>query len=273
MFELNSIYTPITALPNVKNNAYTEIIPCTALRPYIRCFWGTVCQMKNREIPVRPVIPDTCMDIIFNVNYTKNSNIGHFYTIDEHSYLSPVIDNNDKISIFGIRFYAWTAVLFADCPINSGEPYTDIDSIFRGLQKELEPILYDRIYIKDKITAAEKILMNRLNTNKINNNLMNGLFFIIKNNGNVKISDISSYTGISKRTLERIFRGNMGVSPKTIQTLIRYQLLWQDIYLHKHFDILDAVLKYGYFDQAHLLNDFKQKHSMTPKEALNFSLL
>ncbi len=272
MFELNSIYTPITALPNVRNNAYTEIAPCIALRPYIRCFWGTVYQVKNCEMPSRPVIPDTCMDIIFNVNYTQNTYTGKFCALDEHSYHSPVINNSDKVGVWGIRFYAWSSVLFSDCPINNDKPYIDIDDVFHGLKKEFEPFLFDIISLKDKIAAAEKILIKRLDANKLNNDMMNALFFIIKNNGNIKISDISSYTGLSKRTLERIFKGNMGISPKTIQALIRYQLLWQDIYLHRRFDVSDALLKYGYFDQAHLLNNFKQKHSMTPNEALDFSL-
>lgn len=272
MFELNSIYTPITALPNAKSNAYTEIAPCIALRPYIRCFWGTVYQTKNCDMSCRPIIPDSCMDIIFNVNYTQNTYTGKFCTLDKHSYHSRIINNSDKIDVFGIRFYAWSAILFSDCQINNDKLHIDIDNIFHGLKKELELILFDSFSLRDKIAIAEKILMKRLNTNKLNTNMMNGLFFIIKNNGNIKISDLSSYTGLSKRTLERIFKTNMGISPKTIQSLIRYQLLWQDIYLHRRFDISDALLKYGYFDQAHLLNDFKQKHSMTPNDALNFSL-
>lgn len=278
MFELNSIYTPITALPGVKNNAYSEMMPCIALRPYIRCFWGTSGQIKNCEIPGRPVIPDTCMDMIFRVNYTKNTNTGMFCTIDECSYPSRVIYNNDTVSIFGIRFYAWSAVLFADGSLNYNEEDLNIDNLFYGFKKEFESILWDCCTLGDRIAAAEKILLHRLNMhsklswNELNPHVMNGLFFMITNHGNVKIADISSYTGVSKRTMERMFKETMGVSPKTIQSLIRYQLLWQDIYLHKRFDVFDAVLKYGYSDQAHLLNDFKRKHAMTPSEALHFSL-
>lgn len=271
MFELNAIYTPITALPNAKSNAYTELAPCLALRPYIRCFWGTVCQMKSCEIPGRPIIPDTCMDIIFRVNYTQNTYTGKFCTLDERFYHSRVVNTGDRIGVFGIRFYAWSAVLFSDCPIYHENPI-EIDNIFRGLKKEFEPIIFDFTSLRDQIAAAEKILIKRLDTNKLNYNMMNALYFMIHNNGNIKMSDLSCYTGLSNRTLERMFKGNMGISPKTLQTLIRYQLLWQDIYVHRHFDVFGALLKYGYFDQAHLLNDFKQKHAMTPNQALDFSL-
>lgn len=256
----------------MNSDTYTEVSPCSALKPYIRCFWGTKRQVKNCEIPQRPVTPDTCMDIIFNVNHTKNTYDGNFFALDEHTYYSPVRDNSDKVSTFAIRFYAWSAVLFADSSIkNNDKPYINVDDLFRGLKNELEPILCGKYSLKSKIETAEKILIKRLNLNRLNSNMMNGLFYIIRNNGNIKISNMCSYTGLSRKTLERIFNEHMGVSPKTIQSLMRYQLLWQDIFLHKRFDVFEAVLKYGYFDQAHLLNDFKRRHSMTPNEALCFA--
>ncbi|MCH5212515.1 MAG: AraC family transcriptional regulator [Oscillospiraceae bacterium] len=273
MFELNSIYYPITALPDAQNNSYIEVPPCNALRPYVRCFWGTSQPIRNCEKQGRPVIPDTCMDIIFETNYSKNEYVGSFLALDEGSYNAVIIDNTDTVSTFAIRFYAWSAVLFSDNSMkNSKNLYFDADEFFHGLQKEFEPFLCSKTSFSQKIKAAEQILMNRINLNKFSDNLMNGLYHIIKNNGNVKISDICDYTGLSKKTLERVFNENMGITPKSIQSLIRYQLLWQDIYSHKHFDVFDAVLKYGYFDQAHLLNDFKRRHSMTPNAALMLAL-
>ena len=60
----------------------------------------------------------------------------------------------------------------------------------------------------------------------------------------------------------------MGVSPKALASLMRYQLLWQDMLYSPRFDVLDAVARYGYTDQAHLLHDFHRRHLMTPREAL-----
>lgn len=272
MFELNSIYHPITALPNVRCNAYTEVFPCVTLRPYIRCFWGTPNPMLKCEIPGRPVIPDTCMDIIFDINHTKNVCSGKFYPLDKYPFYSPASDSKDKNSIFAIRFYAWSAALFADDSIkNMKNSQINVDHLFYELKKEIEPFLCGDYSFKSKIEATENALLKKLNPGRLNNNVMNGLFYVIKNNGNMKISDICSYTGVSKKTLERVFNDSMGVPPKTIQSLIRYQLLWQEIYSHKRFDVFDAVLKYGYYDQAHLLNDFKRRHSMTPNEALLFA--
>ena len=72
-------------------------------------------------------------------------------------------------------------------------------------------------------------------------------------------------------SIERVFNENMGISPKSYFSLIRYQLLWQDMIFNKNFSVLDAVEEYGYTDQSHLLKDFKRKHLMLPKNAIEYA--
>ena len=52
---------------------------------------------------------------------------------------------------------------------------------------------------------------------------------------------------------------------------MRYQLLWQEMLRAPRFSVLDAVDRFGYTDQAHLLGDFRRRHLMTPREALAFA--
>ena len=66
------IYRPLTATPFKRNSFYTEISPSKELQSYIRCYWGTektLIQIENSDAP-ELVIPDTCVDIIYqNVLY------------------------------------------------------------------------------------------------------------------------------------------------------------------------------------------------------------
>ena len=39
--ELYKLYHPVTAAPFQADASYREVLPTGALRPYIRCFWGT----------------------------------------------------------------------------------------------------------------------------------------------------------------------------------------------------------------------------------------
>lgn len=275
MQALSDMYRPITGEPFRNSNEYCEVAPCEALRPYIRCFWGTKApvSVQAEQASSGIVIPDTCMDIIFDINYTQNSYIGSFCTVDEHSYRTGGVINTDTTATFAIRFYAWTAILFSEQAFTGCKNQAfAAEEFFSRLKAELEPLLFDVPTLDGKIAIAEKLLLKRLCTDRINCDLANSIYYMLKTNGRAKISDICSHVAVSERQLERIFNYNMGVAPKTFSSLLRYQLLWQDMMISRQFDVLDAVEKFGYTDQAHLLNDFRKRHLMPPKEAVEFAL-
>ena len=72
---------------------------------------------------------------------------------------------------------------------------------------------------------------------------------IVQKKGNIEIGGLSKTLPVGVRQLERIFAENIGMSPKQIAMLIRYQNLWHDMLFLPQFRILDAVCQYGYTDQ------------------------
>ncbi len=268
-------YHPITATPFRNDETYCELTPCSALQPYIRCFWGTRHPVASGLTPIADelVIPDTCMDIIFDIDYTRNSCSGFFCALDEHSYHSHGTNSGTLTATFAIRFYAWTAILFAEQDFQESRNQSFcLDTFYHELRSDLEPLLFDMPSLREKAEIAEKFLLNRLRLNRINPDLMNAIHHMLDTSGRARISDLCGYTAVSEKQLERMFRYNMGVSPKTFSSLLRYQLLWQDMVFRSDFNVLDAVEQYGYTDQSHLLHDFKKRHLMTPKQAVEFAM-
>lgn len=272
--ELSDIYIPITSAPFRNNSEYCEIEPCDALKPYIRCFWGTPDDPNtsppggNYDI----VIPDTCMDIIYSVNREKQCIESVFCALDERPVKLPEKEYFPGNNIFAIRFYVWSASLFSENTFSgSKNGRYPADAFFYSLTKKLKPVLLEKNSLSETIENTERILLGLMRTENISSDFMNALYRIISMNGNVKISDLTSYAAVSEKTLERLFAANTGVSPKTLCTLVRYQLLWRDILLDGRFNALDAVEKYGYFDQAHMLNDFRRRHLMNPAEAVIYA--
>ncbi len=270
--ELTARYNPITAYPAGQSNIHSEIIPCEALRPYIRCFWGTAEPICNGAADGTPtlVIPDTCMDIIFNIDYTKNTLDSGFCAIDEIGHYSQIAGTS-AYSIFAVRFYAWSAVLFADNSfLGSKNKYFDTDEFFSGFTAEITPILMRVTSLRERSELLSEYLLKRLNTNRSNSNMMNSVYDIICTRGTITSAELAFKNAISQRQLERIFDENMGISPKSFSSLIRYQMMWQEMY-YKGVNTLDMTEKYGYYDQAHLLNDFRKRHAMTPNQAIRFA--
>lgn len=272
---LSSVYKPITAESSVYRKTYLEAEPCDELKSYIRCFWGTQKPYKkdgkSKNFNVL-VIPDTCMDIIFNVNHTDNTVNSGFCAINERAFISAE-DANTAVSSFAIRFYPWGTALFSDEALNgSKNQYFDLEVHFDYLKKELEPLLLETDSFFERIKITEKILIKHKNQKRQNDYVMNALYHMICSHGTSRVADICSYASVSSKHLERLFNEHIGISPKGLQSLIRYQMLWKDILQDENFNVLDAVYKYGYFDQAHLINDFKKYHLMSPEKAKKFSV-
>lgn len=271
MHALTSMYHPITGKPFQRDESYREVAPCAALAPYIRCFWGS-----GKPLPVQPateegiVIPDTCMDIIFRIDYANNHLNSVFCGLDEHAYRTPVsMATGGLTSTFAIRFYAWTACLFAEEPLlGSANERFPLAAFFQRLEAALAPLLFDEPSLEGKVRMAERVLLALVCVDRADAAVLNAVHRLLATCGRTRVCELSASLALSPRQLERRFNAMMGVSPKTFASLTRYQMLWQDMVLSPRFDPLDAVDKFGYTDQAHLLHDFRSRHLLSPREAL-----
>lgn len=275
--QLHQIYNPLTANPFQNNESYIEIKPCKELMPYIKCFWGTKKPFKKNKIDVTTqgvVIPDTCMDIIFDIDYTDNKIYNSFCGMYDKTFF--ISNNNEQekiVSTFAIRFYAWSAFLFTeDSMKNTKNTGIDLDYHFSAMKRKMEPLLFDVCTIEERISIVQKYLLEHIHLERVNPLMMNSFMEIMKHKGNIEVNRLSSSLFISNRQLERVFIENVGISPKKLSSLMRYQFLWHDILYKPNFQILDAVFQYGYSDQAHLLHEFKRFHTMTIPEAKRYAL-
>lgn len=267
MFNLSSIYSPITSQhPNVVN----KYVPCDALKPYIATFWGTECpksDIPNEGSPLL-VIPDTCVDIIFEMDHRTNRFRGHYSGINDRPFMVSSVVETTLVSCFAIRFYFWAVRLFSDYHMrDSLNIFEDSNVYFNGWNSFFENMLNQTRTIKERISIAEKFLLSKLDLNKRNNNVLNATYYILNSKGTKPIKEVCAYTALSQRQLERLFLEHIGISIKKVSSLVRYQNVWQDVVYSRVFDIQDSVEKYGYTDQSHLLNEFKRFHGVTPNQA------
>lgn len=261
--KISDIYRPITGQPFRCSDIYREYAPCEALGPYIRCFWSSE-ENADEAGKSSLVIPDTCTDIIIDTD-TGESIFCGINDCPQNAF----IKRSKPVSVFAVRFYCHTAVLFSEGGMDGSlNCYLPGEEIFGSFAAELARRVSSEQDICGRIAAAEKFLLERVNLSRENESFMNALYYIISRRGSADVMELSRYTAYSKRQLERIFKTYAGVSPKALSGLIRYQLLWQDI-LSGGYDPGNAVEKFGYFDQPHMLGEFRKYHGMNPKNALS----
>lgn len=275
--ELHKIYHPITATPFKCTEEYMEFEPCDALKPYIRCFWGSrniVMQEESPEDVIGIVTPDTCMDIIFTTDFTNNKIYNRFCGIDDRTIIMHEKNKEKRATcVFAIRFYAWGVPMFAEESMrNTKNNFFDADYHFPRIKREIEKRLFDVTDINQLIPIAENLLINRFNDRNKNPIVFQAASKILEKKGNLLMANLKQEVFIGIRQLERLFLEYVGVSPKNFASMVRYQYVWNDFLYNKNFNIADAVYKYGYSDQAHLCRDFKKYHSMSMSDARKYAM-
>ena len=84
--------------------------------------------------------------------------------------------------------------------------------------------------------------------------------------GNITIGMLSRETGYSECYIRRIFRQIHGISPKEFERFVRFQAFLNEITAApKEADSEETALNCGYYDQSHMLKDFRAFAGTTPE--------
>ncbi|GGF89021.1 AraC family transcriptional regulator [Paenibacillus albidus] len=286
MINLTDLYHPITANPAHAQ----EFQPCKALRPYIRCFWGTVAPedvAQNRGAPrsvsaglphsapwpppAEVIIPDTCMDIIMDIDEEGRAST-FFHGINDAPFEVPMNQEKAGITRFAIRFHFWAVFYFADEHMRESlNMRVEVDQYFNNFTRELGGLLIRHGSFRERVAAAEAYLLRRITSSvRTNDNVMNAVYAIIQAKGVVTARELGVGTSLSQRQLERLFRETVGLSPKKAADLVRFQHVWQSLYQmpRQELKLQELVHAYGFSDQAHFNNTFKKYAGRSPLAAL-----
>jgi len=78
-----------------------------------------------------------------------------------------------------------------------------------------------------------------------------------------RVTDVAAAHGVSPRTLQRLFRERVGVSPKWVLQRHRVHEAAARIAAGEH-DLATLAVELGYADQAHMTGDFRTAVGLTP---------
>lgn len=106
--------------------------------------------------------------------------------------------------------------------------------------------------------------LNQTKTFKIKRNLQPIIQEIVESKGNIAISRLGSALGISQRVLEIEFKKQVGLSPKMLSRIVRFNNLMKNMVKKEKLDSFEFISEMGYTDQSHLIKDFVEFTGMTP---------
>ncbi|HEX2934217.1 MAG TPA: AraC family transcriptional regulator [Bacteroidales bacterium] len=93
--------------------------------------------------------------------------------------------------------------------------------------------------------------------------------YIFENKGNVERYRIAEIFDISENYIHKLFMQRIGVSFKPYSQIIRISNILKEITCLNRADWMEILEKYGYYDQAHFIKDFKKIVKQTPQQYLH----
>lgn len=219
-------------------------------------------QFKVKEsIELVSVIADGCIDILFCCSDDKPSaNIcGSVIKCKSIKLIA-------GCEYFGVRLLPCKAIKILNCSIKD----------FMENEIPLVDIMKKDLFIVEKISQAKSFLQRKelfvkeIVYNESFYNVPDMLTFAIKNifisKGVVNINQLSKDYGYSDRYLRKTFQEYLGFSPKLFAQIVRMQNALSLMIKNDEYNIMDIMHECGYYDQAHLINDFKRFVNHTPRQ-------
>lgn len=223
---------------------YREHAPSAALRPWVECFWT---RTEDAEPRVHRVLPDGCADFIFDVTRGSAFAVG---TMTRPLF----VESGDSGDLLGVRFRPGRAAAFLRLPLAElTDARVDLGDVWRDAPEQAS------------IAALEAALLRRLSPDR-DRRVDAAIDRIV--GGESRIDALAKDIGISRQHLARQFRHHVGVSPKTFARVMRFRRLIANV--PRDPDWADVALEHGYYDQSHLIDEFRSLAGDTPA-AFHFS--
>ncbi len=250
---------------------YQETPPSPRFAGLVKCFWSLDYEQSGIAEP-DPVVPDGSIEIIFNLSdrFRLYHPTGEIETqpasiVAGQMQTSILIGPSGNVRLFGIRFDPAGAFPFFRFEIkellNRIEP---LESIWSEVG-EIEERLFSSIDFRSQVFVAEDILGKQLREKAVVDPWMrHSVNMICSSKGMLPVRTIARGVGMSERGIERRFTRFVGLTPKSFSRIVRFQSVLRSIKSASETRILDTALAFGYYDQSHLNNEFRQFSGTSP---------
>jgi AraC-like DNA-binding protein len=249
---------------------YREYTPSDTLRPFVDCFWTRDVPSAAPAGPGAPayrVLPDGCIDVVltFSEHGDEPSSAMVVGTMTKALVLDPAAAE----SFVGVRFRPAKAAAFL------GLPASDVTD----LRVSLDEIWPDAAHVREvlavppdaiaRVRALERVLTARLSpgAGRSQRDVDEAVRRIVGAGGSLGITRLAPALGVSRQHLARRFSELVGVSPKTFARVVRLGRVLERARAAPPGEPVNwsaLAIELGYYDQSHLVDEFRGMTGVTP---------
>ncbi len=249
---------------------YQQYKPPSSLSGIVQYYWTLEGIIPEQELYIHRTLANYCPEVIFHYGGAFEE-----LTCDnqmESTFLTGIHGQTDRIrrftakksyGIFSVLLQPYAIpVLFG---ISSSEIKNELIDLVSLLGQDGKDITEQMLAAKNN--AERLVFINRFLEIRIQEfkrpEIVNAVQEIYTNKGLVNINNIASQASFSQRQFERNFKDQTGFTPKTFSRIVRFKSLVSQ-YKKEISTLTQAAYEFGYYDQAHFIQDFKQFSGYNP---------
>jgi AraC-like DNA-binding protein len=226
---------------------------------FVEHYWIVTWDLRDQEPYIQETLPYPSVHMVIEKGKSRIVGVmtGKF---------SRRLENKGRV--FGVKFRPGAFYPFVKAPVSR---FTDASISFWeafGVDSQgLEAAVLSETDQADMVALVEAFIRKRLPERDEQVVLINQIVDrIIADRAIVKVDDVVSRFNLSKRTMQRLFRQYVGVSPKWVIKRYRLHEATEQFADGNSSDWAKLAVDLGYFDQAHFIKDFKTIVGRTPAE-------
>ncbi len=250
--------------------SYREFKPNSQFHDLIDCYWRSEAPATGTS----RVLPDGCADLIFNFGGTISNATDNGISVAKESIaaIGMMTTFRDVVApsgsnLLGIRFKTGGLSLLTRTPISEFKNTTvPASEVIPELNDAFLQKLHGIPATEGRIAVIEKMLYALLaHSNIAGDQLVTSVTdLILQSRGQISMSAVADAACISLRQLQRRFKSRVGTSLKEYAKVVRFINTSRIIKNAPCKSLSEVSFEGGYYDHAHLNNEFKQLAGVTP---------
>ncbi len=248
----------------------TKITPHVCLSNFIEYYW-----IERDEANSVKILPDGTTSILFNLgepldianNGSTNKNISYDLIIGAHKNHYTIHQNADS-HIIGIKFKQGGAFHFFNTPMKEfSHQIINLHDVLNGESEKLRYKLLEAKNQEDIQRTLDHYMIIKTGFTNKSSMLVDSVINKVKvSDLPNKIEDLSNTAKISHKHLITLFNQIVGLSPKLVHRLNKFTKVVDTIQDRNQVNWPQIAYECHYYDQAHLINDFKSFSGISPKK-------
>ena len=244
---------------------YEEFRPAEPLAKLVKCIWIMESEQQGSHTAER-ILPDGCTEMVFNLaepfeqHRPDGSAERQPLTLLAGQMQQPLlIAPTGRVQLMGVRFWPGGAYSFLMVPQTeiTGRVIA-LDAILGSLARELQSRIAEASSSAAAVKHVETALLARLKQSASRDEaVLSATGLILRSGGRLSIRRLAERIGINARTLDRRFNTVVGLTPKALCRIVRFQQVFKMIQPGGVHDWARLAADCGYYDQPHFIREFK----------------